>query len=192
MATSALLGAASKCIIGAVAVDGVPNEVHASSADVTEHPVESGGQVADHYRKRPDSLVITAIISRTPIAVGFPGQSAINSVQNLITGQDPVSAAWNELYKYMKESERIQVITGKKFYPRMVIVDLQDPREVNDWMRFNITLRELETAFTTSVEALTQTAEDAATETAQKAVSKGAQAAAEAENASILASLLGL
>jgi hypothetical protein len=192
MAISALLGAASKCTIGQVAVDGVVAELHATAADMTEHTVESGGQVSDHYRKRPDSLSITAIISRTPIAVGFPGQTAINSVNNLIAGTDPVTAAWEELYKYMVEATDIPVNTGKKFYPSMLIVDLQDPREVNDWMRFNITMREYVTAYTDSVEALVKAQEVAATKVAQKQKNKGAQAAAEAENASILATLLGL
>ncbi len=192
MALSALLGSTSRCIIGDVAVDGVVREVHGLQADITEHPVESGGQIADHYRVRPKVLTIDAIISRTPLAVGFPGQSLVNSVVAIATGQDPVVAAWDQFEKYMNDAEQIQIITGKKYYPRMMIVDLSDPRNTNDWMTFSMVCREIQTAYTTSVEALVAQVEEAATTTAQKAASKGAQAAAEAEDASILATLLGL
>jgi hypothetical protein len=189
MALSSLLGASSKCIIGGVAVDAVVREVHGIQADITEHPVESGSEVADHYRVRPKVLSIDGIISRVPIGVGFPGQSLVNSVTQIATGQDPVVTAWDEFEKYMNDAEQIQVITGKKYYPRMMIVDLSDPRNTNDWMTFSMVCREIQTAFTTSVEALVAQATDVATTTAQEAVSKGAQAAAEVRDESILLTL---
>ncbi len=189
MAVSALLGAASKLVIGTVAVDGVVNETHSSTAQVTEHPVESGAKMTDHYRKNPDELSITAIVSRTPIAVGFPGQSAINSVTNLINGSDPVFAAWETLHRYMVDATRIDVVTGKKFYQDMMILSLDDPREVNDWMRFNITLREIQTAFTDSIEAQLKVAKVTSKGVAQKKKSKGKQAAEEVKNETILEGL---
>jgi hypothetical protein len=71
----------------------------------------------------------------------------------------------------------------------MMIVDLSDPRNTNDWMTFSMVCREIQTAFTTSVEALVAQATDVATTTAQEAVSKGAQAAAEVRDESILLTL---
>jgi len=192
MALSALLGANSKCIIGDVGCDGVTRELHSLQAETTDHPVESGSDIVDHYRVKPPFLSIDGIISRTPIATGFPGQSLVNSITALVTGQDPVVNAWQAWEANMNKAERINVITGKKFYFDMVIVDLQDPRVTNDWMAFTMVLKRIRTAYTTSVEANVAVALEAATTTAQQAASAGQQAAAEAENASILATLLGL
>ena len=190
MAIKSLLGTPSLCGIGAVNCDGVVREVHLRSAELTEHAVEVGNDVADSYKKRPDGLIIDGIISRTPIATGFPGQSAINSVANLITGTDPVEAAWDQFEKYMDDGTEIPVVTGKKYYPRMVIMDLEDSRQTNDWMQFTITLRAFRTAYTTSVEAIADQAIVTAETTAQKAISKGNQLAAEAESEAAKESIL--
>lgn len=44
-------------------------ETHTLSADVTEHPVETGADVADHIRPRARTVSIEGLISNTPIEV---------------------------------------------------------------------------------------------------------------------------
>ncbi len=44
-------------------------EAHGLSADVTEHPVESGADVADHIRPKQRTVTIEGVISNTPIDV---------------------------------------------------------------------------------------------------------------------------
>lgn len=44
-------------------------ESHGLSAEVTEHPVESGADVADHIRPKQRTVTIEGIISNTPIEV---------------------------------------------------------------------------------------------------------------------------
>lgn len=189
---SGLLGATSKTLIGQVQCDAVVTEVHILEADMTEHAVESGSFVADHYRKRPNALQIEGIISRTPILTGFPGLTAIGSVQAIASGQDPIKNAW-EYWEYaMDFAQPLIVATARKPYINMMILSLQETRSNVDQLRFSMTLKKKKTAYTTTVEALAGVAAEAASETAQEIITEGQQASEEAQGASILASLIGL
>ena len=182
-----ILGASCLCQIGDVFCDAVVREVHSLEAETTDHTVESGATVSDHYRVLPRIYTVQAIISRTPLAVGFPGQSAVNSVKNLINGSDPVSAAWTAFSQYMNKAEKINIITGKEYYTSMVILSLQHPREnSNGWMVFDMTAKKMTTAFTDSTEALVAKKKEAAKEVAQDKKNKGNQPTKQAEQ-SILA-----
>jgi hypothetical protein len=181
MSISTLLGQYCLCKIGEVQLDASVREVHGIEADVTEHPVESGGVISDHYIQRPRVVTIEGIISRTPIETGFPGASAISSVTNLVNGSDAVLAAWEEFKRMWRDSERFNIVTGEDFYTGMMFTSVSKPRVKNDWMVFNAVAKKVETAFTSVVEALAAQAAEAATTTAQAAQSAGAQAAEEAE-----------
>jgi hypothetical protein len=55
--------------IGAVAVDAVLREVHHLAAEATTHPVETGGDISDHYRPAPRAVELDGIVTDTPIRV---------------------------------------------------------------------------------------------------------------------------
>ena len=55
--------------IDKVWVDFTLREVHARGADVTEHPVERGADIADHIRPRLPELQLEGIVTNTPIEV---------------------------------------------------------------------------------------------------------------------------
>ncbi len=48
-------------------IDATTNEQHDADNTVTDHPVETGANIADHVRQEPDALTITGTISNTPI-----------------------------------------------------------------------------------------------------------------------------
>lgn len=50
-----------------VRVDAVSEEQHRSSATITEHPVEDGGDISDHIRADQDTLQLTIFVSNAPI-----------------------------------------------------------------------------------------------------------------------------
>jgi len=52
-----------------ITFDVIENELHESVAEVTDHPVEIGINIADHVRPLPDRLSLTAYTSNTPILV---------------------------------------------------------------------------------------------------------------------------
>lgn len=187
-----IIGAKCKCIIGEVHCDAVIREHHSLTASMTQHATETGSENSDNYRAEPPVITIQAVISRNPLATTFPGQTAINSVANLIDGSDPVVAAWNEFKRYRDESEAIAIVTGKAFYANMMILNLDEDRDGNDWMIFNITAAKKNVAYTSVTEALSAESKETATTTLQDNQNTGAQSAEEAESSTVLADLLGL
>ncbi|MFW6031646.1 MAG: phage baseplate protein [Myxococcota bacterium] len=52
--------------VGRIWVDATVRESHQSTAEVTDHPVERGVDVADHVRIEPDEVVFDVWVSNTP------------------------------------------------------------------------------------------------------------------------------
>lgn len=50
-------------------MDGVVSELHTMRNETTRHPLEKGGDVADHIVRKPDGLVLECKVTRTPITV---------------------------------------------------------------------------------------------------------------------------
>ncbi len=50
-----------------ITFDVIENELHETVAEVTDHPVETGINIADHVRPLPDRLSLTGYVSNTPI-----------------------------------------------------------------------------------------------------------------------------
>jgi hypothetical protein len=54
-------------VIGGIWIDCTVRERHGMSAEVSEHPVEDGADIADHIRRRPNALTLECVISNTPV-----------------------------------------------------------------------------------------------------------------------------
>lgn len=50
-----------------VVVDITLEEGHSDTADVTDHPVETGSDISDNVKKRPANLTLTVFVTNTPI-----------------------------------------------------------------------------------------------------------------------------
>jgi hypothetical protein len=50
-----------------VLFDQTVSEGHEATAEVTEHPVEKGSNVADHVRQNPQNLTLEMFVTNTPI-----------------------------------------------------------------------------------------------------------------------------
>lgn len=53
----------------ALEIDVTPTEGYESSAETTEHPVETGSAIADHVKPGNDTLTLEGVISNTPVRV---------------------------------------------------------------------------------------------------------------------------
>lgn len=53
----------------ALEIDATPTETYEATAEVTEHPVESGGAITDHVRPVPGTITLEGVISDTPVVV---------------------------------------------------------------------------------------------------------------------------
>lgn len=110
------------------AADLTIEERHERSAEVTQHPIESGAQVSDHVILSPERVMLTGFVSDSGVAVlgSQPGstQSAFETLE----------AAW-------RKREPVSLVTGYKTYQDMVITRLNLPRNRPESMRFDMELQ---------------------------------------------------
>ena len=169
-----ITGTAGKVVIGNIRVDASVRENHGLEGVLTDHPVEKGIDITDHYRVNPRVLTIEAVVSNTPINASYPIGTAIDSVKAIATGDDqPAANAWGQVEKLFTRAEIITIETSFKSYENMVLTSFSTVREPGgiDGMRFSVTARELrivETQTTTAIEL-------PKTETGQKEKSRGKQ-----------------
>jgi hypothetical protein len=137
--------------IGNLILDGTLSETHNRSADVTEHEVETGANVADHVRLKPATLQLDGIMTNTPISrqavvdyaedgpfelEGAPGQqetpgraeNAFSLLETLFEARNPIT-----------------VITNLKTYENMIIDGITAPRDAKtgDAVRVTISLKQV-------------------------------------------------
>lgn len=67
-------------------LDASIREVHTSSSTVTDHPVETGSNIADHIRPDPDALTMEAVISNSPHFLPVDHAGAIALVEKQVQG----------------------------------------------------------------------------------------------------------
>jgi hypothetical protein len=70
-------------------LDATVKETHELSAQVTDHPVESGSNLTDHIRTLPARISLQGIISNTPIVVPVDGADSARGIQVLVEGAQP-------------------------------------------------------------------------------------------------------
>jgi hypothetical protein len=122
-------------------------ETHTVANDVTEHPVETGFNVTDHVRAKPDELTIEGIVTNTPFsqtqrtrivqALGITFASATDADQ--ILGQPGYAeAAYTSLRDVRDSGRLITITTSLRTYENMVMTSLVVPRnkDVGDALRF--------------------------------------------------------
>lgn len=167
-------GTAGKVVIGGIRVDASVRENHGLDGVLTDHPVERGIDITDHYRVNPRVLTIEAVVSNTPINSSYPIGTTIDAVKAIATGDDqPAANAWGQIENLFTKAEIITIETSFKTYENMVLTSFSTAREPAgiDGMRFSITARELRIVDTQTVEAIAIPQ----TETAQKEKSRGKQ-----------------
>jgi hypothetical protein len=54
-------------MIDTIAVDAILSEVHLLAGEGTDHPIEDGSNISDHYRPAPRALQLEGVITDTPI-----------------------------------------------------------------------------------------------------------------------------
>jgi hypothetical protein len=162
-------------------------EGHTGTAETTDHPVESGADVTDHIRRKPDELTLKAIVSNTPILL-----LAFIRAEPSVPGGDPQTRA-EDAYEWLRNVKDLglllNVSTTLRDYTSMAITGISVIRDKDRSriLEVNITLREIIIAVT---EKSTLEVPGAASNLGRKAA-KAASAATTASQSSILASLIG-
>lgn len=153
MAEISLAYRATLTKIDTLTIDATISEQHASTSDVTDHPVEEGSDVSDHKRDKPDTLKIEGLISNTPINRGQNTRSGLRSfvdtVSDTLSNMDArpgyAEGAYNTLRALKESGKLITVITGLRVYENMMLTELSAPRDskTGDALSFTCTLREV-------------------------------------------------
>jgi hypothetical protein len=126
--------------IGDIPVDAVLSETHQGDADVTEHPVEKGGAVADHVRAKALTFTVEGIITNVPKDDDdqFDGSGDM----------ERTNEAYARLEKMRANGEVVTVITGVAKYDGMVLTTLSYPRDskTGDLFKFSATFKQIRIA----------------------------------------------
>jgi hypothetical protein len=159
---------------GMVQVDASVSEQHTITAQVTEHPVENGPDVADHIRPLPRRVVLSGIVTNTPIytpatqvrgATGsFAGQFSVQVGNKSIKYTalqfsdefDRVRDVYGELVTAALGGALFEVTTTLAQYENMAITNFDVPRGAGtgNALQFQIQFQEVRLVDTQQVTAL--------------------------------------
>ena len=117
--------------VGIVTFDTMVSEEHRFTSRVTYFPIESGPIVSDHIIKQPDVVILSGLISDTPLNIFAPFNRSV--------------AAFNALIQMFERRQILDVITGIRVYKNMAITSLDVPRTVKtgQTLTFNIELQQI-------------------------------------------------
>lgn len=128
--------------IGALELDATLTETHSAENEVTEHPVETGVNIADHIRPKPKTLTLRGIISNAPITRAQRDNAATLAAQGSLGRAE---SAYTQLLALADGGTTVQVATSLKVYEAMAIKSLSIPRDIKtgDVVDFTATFTEV-------------------------------------------------
>jgi predicted RNA-binding Zn ribbon-like protein len=127
----------------AVQIDVLDGQTYTSTSQVTQHPVEDGGDVTDHIIDKPDTLQLIA----------FFAQSLDDPDEQAAAAETRAQDLYQKLLEMKVAGERQTVFTSKREYENMVIERVTEPRMRSDGVTVTIDMVEIETATSQVVEA---------------------------------------
>jgi hypothetical protein len=117
--------------VGTVTFDSAVSETHRFSSTVTQYPVENGTIVSDHILKKPDSIILSGVVTDSPL--------------NIFSFYNRSIDAFNRLVQLHEKREVFTVVTGIKIYNNMTITSLNVPRalKTGQSLKFDIELQRI-------------------------------------------------
>ena len=117
--------------INLVSFDTMVSEEHKFTSKVTYYPVESGTIVSDHIINQPDVVILSGLVSDTPL--------------NIFATFNRSVAIFNQLILIHERRQVVDIVTGIKVYRNMAITSLDVPRTIKtgQTLTFNITLQKI-------------------------------------------------
>lgn len=114
-------------------------ELHERSAEVTQHPVESGGTISDHVILQPERLRLD----------GFVTDARLRDPEATRT-----QSAFADLDTAWSSGQLVQVVTARKTYQDMVITRLDLPYDRPESMEFSVELQQVKIVDAQEVEGI--------------------------------------
>jgi hypothetical protein len=124
-------------------IDCAIREEHLFQSDVTEHPVESGSDIADHIRPKPPTVSIEGVVSDDPIGPIAGRRGDLNASGRLEFS--PTVDALAFLKAIYAERRVVTIVTGLGTYEDMALPELSIPRDAKTGaaLRFMATFRQV-------------------------------------------------
>lgn len=154
-----LFGSKRGAIIGTLRLDMTVDENHQLENQVTEYPIEEGGNISDHIRQLPDKLTLNGLVTNTPINLtqqsnaeiitNAQGKFEVRNLERAIVNNRVISAfeqlltmSGRKVNGETIDPQIIKVVTGLRVYTNMAIQTISVPRSkiTGLALRFNITL----------------------------------------------------
>jgi hypothetical protein len=164
---------------GSIWLDASVSEQHGAQAQVTEHQVESGANIADYVRPMPRKLSLQGFVTNTPITSGrpqLPSTASTNVVGELGGAQQSTLAANGQSYKALTfgvQFDRVKtvydaiveaVLAGATFsvftslatYTNLIVTNFSAPRDAEhgNAIQFQIDFQEVRIVDSQTVQAL--------------------------------------
>lgn len=126
--------------IDLIVFDTMVAEEHKFSSRVTYFPIEDGRIVSDHIINQPDVVILSGLITDTPLNIFAPFDRSV--------------AAFNTLIQLHERREVLDIVTGIKVYKNMAITSIDVPRTIKtgQTLTFNIELQKI--VFDNTIERL--------------------------------------
>lgn len=110
--------------IGDVTIQATLEEIASDSLVLTEHPIEYGAAITDHAYKRPAEVTLTCAWSNTAADIFSVASVAALTGSNVL-GSNYSSAVYSQLLALQENRTPFSIVTTKRMYENMQIVDLQ-------------------------------------------------------------------
>lgn len=115
-AAAILKGRKKGAEIGDLVLDVTISEAHSHRASATDLPVEDGSNTSDHVIQLPDSLSLEGVWTDTPSG---ENEAQLHRARDL----------YFELVEVKEAGEPIEVVTGLRVYPSVVITSIDTRRD---------------------------------------------------------------
>jgi hypothetical protein len=125
-----------------IQLDASLSESHTSDAEVTENPVETGADIADHMRVKPKQLRIDGLVTDFPLS--RPASPLFGTTPEGERGR--AVRVYAQLEDLQNRRVPVEVRTSLKTYSNMVLQGLTAPRDKNTSrgsVKFSATLHEV-------------------------------------------------
>jgi hypothetical protein len=123
--------------------DAAITENFSKTAEITDHPVESGVDITDHIRQLPEEVEIHGWVTNNPIIV----------LASITVGESPrfrAEDAYEELRRIMDEGQLVKVVTSLREFDNMALrsISVRRDKDTGDVLDATIQLREIKIAET--------------------------------------------
>lgn len=159
-ATQLIFGRREPGQIGSLTLDTTIDERHEYTNQVSSFPIEDGSEITDHVRQEPERITLTGIVTKSPVKFlggalvrktdffqrGNENDAVQEALETLLTDAGYAFPIQPGTLQARKNTVRpIDVVTGLRCYPGMIITNLSIPRDksTGDAMRFSITLKKV-------------------------------------------------